>query len=129
MGLFDFLSGNKNSGEVIKEYGKKPKKEETFSQTYSTDGDNKDFELVVEDVFTITGRGTIVTGRVGVGQIRVGDEVYIKNNSTGKQKKTRVLGVEMFRKLLDVANVGDNVGLLLQGIGRNDVASGDVISK
>jgi elongation factor Tu len=86
------------------------------------------FLMPVEDVFTITGRGTVVTGRVERGIVRVADEVEIvgiRPNST----KTTVAGVEMFRKLLDRAQPGDNVGLLLRGIKREDVERGQVVVK
>jgi hypothetical protein len=84
------------------------------------------FLMAIEDVFSIQGRGTVVTGRVQRGKLKVGDEVEI----VGMQptKKTVVTGVEMFRKLLDEALPGDNVGLLLRGIERKDVERGQVVS-
>ena len=88
----------------------------------------KPFLMPVEDVFTITGRGTVVTGRVERGIINVNEEVEIvgiKPTST----KTTVTGVEMFRKLLDQGQAGDNVGLLLRGIKREDVERGQVVTK
>ena len=88
----------------------------------------KPFQMPVEDVFTITGRGTVATGRVDRGVIRVGDEVEIVG-FTEKPRKTVVTGVEMFRKLLDQAEAGDNVGLLLRGIDRNSVERGQVLAK
>jgi elongation factor Tu len=89
---------------------------------------DKPFLMPVEDVFTITGRGTVVTGRVERGRINVNEEVEIvgiKPTST----KTTVTGVEMFRKLLDQGQAGDNVGLLLRGIKREDVERGQVVVK
>jgi elongation factor Tu len=87
---------------------------------------DKSFMLPVEDVFSISGRGTVVTGRMESGKIKVGQEVEIVGlRST---QKTTVTGVEMFRKLLDEAEAGDNVGLLLRGIGREDVERGQVLS-
>ncbi|HWF29371.1 MAG TPA: EF-Tu/IF-2/RF-3 family GTPase, partial [Mycobacterium sp.] len=89
---------------------------------------DKPFLMPVEDVFTITGRGTVVTGRVERGVINVNEEVEIvgiKPTST----KTTVTGVEMFRKLLDQGQAGDNVGLLLRGIKREDVERGQVVTK
>ncbi len=89
---------------------------------------DKPFLMPVEDVFTITGRGTVVTGRVERGVINVNEEVEIvgiKPTST----KTTVTGVEMFRKLLDQGQAGDNVGLLLRGIKREDVERGQVVVK
>ncbi len=89
---------------------------------------NGSFRMVVEDVFTITGRGTIVTGRIEIGSIQIGDEVIIQRTN-GETFKTKVTGVEMFRKLLKMAQAGDNVGLLLSGISRNQVERGDTICK
>jgi elongation factor Tu len=89
---------------------------------------DKPFLMPVEDVFTITGRGTVVTGRVERGVINVNEEVEIvgiKPSTT----KTTVTGVEMFRKLLDQGQAGDNVGLLLRGIKREDVERGQVVTK
>ncbi len=89
---------------------------------------DKPFLMPVEDVFTITGRGTVVTGRVERGIVKVSEEIEIvgiRENST----KTTVTGVEMFRKLLDQGQAGDNVGLLLRGIKREDVERGQVVVK
>ncbi len=86
------------------------------------------FLMPVEDVFTITGRGTVATGRVERGQVRVGDEVEIIGLSD-ERKKTTVTGVEMFRKLLDYAEAGDNIGALLRGIQRTEVERGQVLCK
>ena len=90
-----------------------------------TDGD---FLMPVEDVFSITGRGTVATGRVERGTVKVSDEVEIVGLST-ETKKTVITGVEMFRKLLDQAQAGDNVGLLLRGIQRNEIERGQVLAK
>jgi elongation factor Tu len=87
----------------------------------------KPFLMPVEDVFTITGRGTVATGRVDRGTVRVGDNVEIIGIK--ETKPTVVTGVEMFRKLLDYAQAGDNVGLLLRGIAREEVQRGQVIAK
>lgn len=84
------------------------------------------FRLEVEDVFSITGRGTVVTGRISSGEVRVGDEVRFQS-SKGTVTRTRVVGVEMFRKVVDAAKTGDDVGLLLAKVGRDDVARGAVI--
>ena len=86
------------------------------------------FLMPVEDVFTITGRGTVATGRVERGQLKMSDEVEIVGLSDEK-KKTVVTGIEMFRKLLDYAEAGDNVGALLRGIQRTDIERGQVLSK
>ncbi|MDF3005866.1 MAG: elongation factor Tu [Candidatus Fimivivens sp.] len=86
------------------------------------------FLMPVEDVFTITGRGTVATGRVERGQIKVGEEVEIVGLAEEK-RKTTVTGLEMFRKLLDFAEAGDNVGALLRGIQRTDIERGQVLCK
>ena len=88
---------------------------------------DKPFLMPVEDVFTITGRGTVATGRVEQGRIKVGDEVELVG--FGAEKKTVVTGVEMFRKLLDEAQAGDNVGLLLRGVDKEEVSRGMVLAK
>jgi elongation factor Tu len=84
------------------------------------------FQMPIEDVFSITGRGTVVTGRVEQGMLTVGTEVEIVG--IRETQKTTVTGVEMFRKLLDEARAGDNVGLLLRGIGKDDVERGQVVA-
>ena len=83
--------------------------------------------MPVEDVFTITGRGTVATGRVERGQVKVGDPVEIVGISA--TKNSVVTGVEMFRKILDFAQAGDNVGVLLRGIERKDIERGQVVAK
>ncbi|MDD2392430.1 MAG: elongation factor Tu [Eubacteriales bacterium] len=89
---------------------------------------DKPFLLAVEDVFSITGRGTVATGRVERGVVKVGDPVEIVGLQD-EPRTTVVTGVEMFRKLLDQAEAGDNVGLLLRGIQRNEIERGQVICK
>ena len=86
------------------------------------------FLMPIEDIFSITGRGTVATGRVERGKVKVSDEVEIVGLSTEK-KKSVVTGVEMFRKLLDQAEAGDNIGVLLRGIQRTDIERGQVLSK
>ena len=86
------------------------------------------FLMPVEDVFTITGRGTVATGRVERGVVKVNDEVEIVGLSK-EAKKTVITGVEMFRKLLDQAEAGDNIGVLLRGIQRTEIERGQVIAK
>ena len=87
---------------------------------------DKPFLMPVEDVFSITGRGTVATGRVETGIVKVGDEVQILG--LGEDKKSVVTGVEMFRKLLDQGEAGDNVGLLLRGIDKQEIKRGMVIT-
>jgi elongation factor Tu len=89
---------------------------------------DKPFLLSIEDVFTITGRGTVVTGRIERGMVKVGDQVEIVGLSE-KPKSTVVTGIEMFRKTLDVGQAGDNVGCLLRGISKDEVERGQVLAK
>jgi elongation factor Tu len=88
---------------------------------------DKPFLMPVEDVFSITGRGTVATGRIERGVIKVGEEVALIG--FGSDKKTVVTGVEMFRKLLDDGQAGDNVGLLLRGIAKEEIERGMVLAK
>ncbi|WP_071458940.1 elongation factor Tu [Bacillus massilinigeriensis] len=89
---------------------------------------DKPFMMPVEDVFSITGRGTVATGRVERGQVKVGDVVEIIG-LTEEPKSTTVTGVEMFRKLLDYAEAGDNIGALLRGVAREEIQRGQVLAK
>jgi elongation factor Tu len=88
---------------------------------------DKPFLLPVEDVFSITGRGTVATGRIDRGQIKVGEEISLIG--FGSDKKSVVTGVEMFRKLLDSGQAGDNVGLLLRGVDKKEIERGMVLAK
>src|SRR5579863_9971395 len=88
---------------------------------------DKPFLMPVEDVFSITGRGTVATGRIERGKVKVGEELAMVG--FGSDKKTVVTGVEMFRKLLDDGQAGDNVGLLLRGVAKEDVERGMVVAK
>jgi elongation factor Tu len=88
---------------------------------------DKPFLMPVEDVFSISGRGTVVTGRVETGIVKVGEEVEIVGIK--ETKKTTVTGVEMFRKLLDQGEAGDNIGALVRGVGREEVERGQVLCK
>ena len=88
---------------------------------------DKPFLMAVEDVFTITGRGTVATGRVERGVLKLGEEVEIVG--IHDSKKTVVTGIEMFRKLLDFAEAGDNIGALLRGVNRDEIQRGQVLAK
>ncbi|UAB77487.1 elongation factor Tu [Erythrobacter sp. SCSIO 43205] len=88
---------------------------------------DQDFLMPIEDVFSISGRGTVVTGRVETGVVNVGDEVEIVGIKD--TTKTTVTGVEMFRKLLDSGQAGDNIGALIRGVGRDEVERGQVLAK
>ncbi len=87
----------------------------------------KPFLMPVEDVFSITGRGTVATGRIETGIVKVGEEVELVG--MGNDRKTVVTGVEMFRKLLDEGRAGDNAGLLLRGVGKEEIERGQVLAK
>ena len=89
--------------------------------------DDKPFLMPVEDVFSITGRGTVATGRVERGQLKVNEEVEIVG-LTDEKRKVVVTGIEMFRKLLDYAQTGDNIGVLLRGVQRTEIERGQVLS-
>ncbi|MGW7680011.1 EF-Tu/IF-2/RF-3 family GTPase [Kribbella sp. NPDC054772] len=86
------------------------------------------FGMAVEDVFSITGRGTVVTGRVQAGTVMVGEQVLI-SRAGQPLLQVEVAGLEMFRKIVQTAQPGDNVGVLLRGVKRDQVARGDVLSK
>jgi elongation factor Tu len=88
----------------------------------------KPFLMPIEDVFTITGRGTVVTGRVEQGEVKIGEEIEIVGIETAT-KKTVVTGIEMFRKMLDEAQAGDNAGILLRGTKKDEVQRGQVLAK
>lgn len=122
MGLFDLLFGKREmdvSGSINK--GEETvKRDESFLKVGTVE-----FELEVEDVFTISGRGTVVTGTISKGSISVGDDVLIFNNGI----RTQVVGIEMFRKQCEMAKEGDNVGIFLRDISRNDIERGFLIIK
>ena len=99
---------------------------DTYIPTPTRDTD-KPFLMPVEDVFTITGRGTVATGRVERGQLKLNDELEIVG--LHETQKTVATGIEMFRKLLDFAEAGDNVGVLLRGINRDQIQRGQVLAK
>ncbi|EUJ45996.1 elongation factor Tu [Listeria riparia FSL S10-1204] len=100
---------------------------DSYIPTPARDTD-KPFMMPVEDVFSITGRGTVATGRVERGQVKVGDEVEVVGIEE-ETKKVVVTGVEMFRKLLDYAEAGDNIGALLRGVAREEIQRGQVLAK
>lgn len=117
------LEGDSDSEKAIEELMTAV---DTWIETPVRDVD-KPFLMPIEDVFTITGRGTVVTGRVERGQLKLNDEVEIVGIKD--TKKVVVTGIEMFRKQLDYAEAGDNAGILLRGVNREDVERGQVLSK
>ena len=118
--------GDNPEGEEYKSIVELLKAVDEYIPTPERDVD-KPFLMPIEDVFSISGRGTVVTGRVERGVIKVGDEVEIVG--FGETKKTVATGVEMFRKLLDEGRAGDNIGVLLRGIGKDEVERGMVLAK
>ena len=118
------------SGDPNSEWGKKITELLDAVDTYIPEPErevDKPFLMPVEDVFSITGRGTVATGRIERGRIKVGEEVELVG--LGADKKTVVTGVEMFRKVLDEGVAGDNVGLLLRGVDKNEIERGMVLAK
>ena len=122
---FPALQGDEKWGESILELMNAV---DEFIPTPEREVD-KPFLMPVEDVFTITGRGTVVTGRIERGIVKVNEEIEVVGIHPGPPTKTVVTGVEMFRKLLDEGQAGENVGLLLRGIKREDVERGQVCCK
>jgi len=118
------------SGDPNDEWGKKITELMEAIDSYIPEPErevDKPFLMPVEDVFSITGRGTVATGRIERGRIKVGEEVELVG--LGADKKTVVTGVEMFRKVLDEGVAGDNVGLLLRGVDKNEIERGMVLAK
>lgn len=91
-------------------------------------GDAEKFRMVVEDVFTITGRGTVVTGKIASGTVAVGDTVMLRRQD-GSSREVMITGIEMFRRVLNTAVKGDNVGLLMRGMERGEVGRGDILEQ
>lgn len=137
MGLFDFLKKPKSDLEQYYEERnartanaafENPGFENAESGQGAAAASFSGFRFTVEDVFAIAGRGTVVTGRVASGSVNVGDSVTLQRLG-GSTAQTVVTGIEMFRKVTNVAQEGDNVGILLRGLSRNDVGKGDVLVK
>lgn len=123
MGIFDIFK-RKTVDEQMKiqaqEMENKAASEEAFKEHI-----NEPFLMTIQDVFTISGRGTVVTGKVESGRAQINDDVIIER--TGR--RTHIKGIEAFRKNIECAQVGDNVGILLEDVGRNEVMPGDKIKK
>lgn len=130
MGLFHFF---KKSKPLDGTYQRDISKTEDIYYDNTVYGDAmyggaETFRMVVEDVFTITGRGTVVTGKIASGSVAVGDTVMLKRQD-GSCREVTITGIEMFRKLLNTAVKGDNVGLLLRGVDRAEVGKGDTLEQ
>ena len=117
--LFKFL---KNNDDIIKDIVQ-PIHQSGDDSVASGDG----AVMVVEDVFSISGRGTIATGRVEAGSFRINDDVRIVKADGSGEIQTKIMGIEVFRKSLDSIQAGDNGGILLQGVSRSDINRGDRI--
>lgn len=126
MGLFDLFRKKPLDGTYHRE--RKTGEDEYGYTQGGAYGASEGFRIVVEDVFSITGRGTVITGHVASGCVAVGDTVTLRR-ADGTVRETTVAGIEMFRKMLDRAEKGDNVGLLLRGLTRSDVGRGDVLER
>ncbi len=133
MGLLGKLFGNNatddekdllEATQANNTFYNKPHQKIPEPTTEYDDNGNELFVLFIEDCFTITGRGTVVTGRVNSGTLKVGDTVIIDDRI-----ETTVTGIEAFRRVLDVAREGDNVGIMLKDVTKNDVHRGDRITK
>ena len=128
MGLFDIFRRN-DQDDVAKEIEQlKQRRKETETGIDNNSVANEVGELIVEDVFSITGRGTVVTGRVTEGFFRVGDKVMVCR-SDQDNVQTTITGIEAFRKHLDSAHKGDQIGMLLKSVARNDISSRDIIRR
>lgn len=119
MGLFDFLKKPKTD---LEEYNEQRAMREQSENAMG------DFHFEVQDVFSITGRGTVVTGLISTGSVRVGDMVTI-NRIDGTVRQVKVAGLEMFRKVLNEAVAGQNVGILLRNVDRDEIKQGDTLTK
>ena len=127
MGLFDIFRRN-DQDDVAKELAQlKQRRNQTGTDT-NTAYAGETGQLMVEDVFSITGRGTVVTGAVLAGSFQVGDQVEI-SRLDGTCVQSVITGIEAFRKRLDSAQKGDHVGLLLRGVKKNDIGRKDMIRK
>ncbi len=124
MGFFDLF---KKKRPDVGTYHRPEGAESCYGAGGAADGFGT-FRITVEDVFTITGRGTVITGKVESGTVTVGDQVTLRR-ADGSTREVTVAGLEMFRKMLNTAEQGDNVGLLLRGVTKSDVGRGDVLEK
>lgn len=135
MGFLDLFKKPKTDLELYYEERSRRGKEQTDStyaerpdSVYAGTAGSFDFRIVVEDVFSISGRGTVITGKIESGSVSVGDEVIIQRTD-GSRQAAVVSGIEMFRKLKDTAIAGENVGILLRNVRRNEIGRGDVLLK
>lgn len=132
MGLFDLFRKPKTEQEEYYENYDRQRQDSAKASVDSAFVDNYNtstgFSLTVEDVFTITGRGTVVVGHIASGSVSVGETITLKRTN-GYSCSVTVAGIEMFRKMLNTAKEGDNVGLLLRGLTKADIGRGDILMK
>lgn len=132
MGLFDLFRRPKTEQEEYYENYDRQRQDSAKASVDSAFVDNYNtstgFSLTVEDVFTITGRGTVVVGHIASGSVSVGETITLKRPN-GYSCSVTVAGIEMFRKMLNTAKEGDNVGLLLRGLTKADIGRGDILMK
>lgn len=125
--IFTCKAQNNNATIIGEENNDTPiLKDEVISENVNVEGN---IIMVIDDVFSLTGRGTAVTGKIVNGTLQVGDEVTIQSPVVTKKINTTVTGIEMFRKKLTVANQGDSVGVLISNVNKQDVQRGDYITK
>lgn len=137
MGIFDVFRKKENREGAITEYGKVEQNLVKNEQSIVNESEKVNIEEItrakflmrIEDVFSITGRGTVVTGRIDLGSVSVGEFVNLLNSRTREKKSVMITGVEMFRKIVTTANAGDNVGLLLKDVKRNEIEKHDILYK
>lgn len=130
MGLFDFFKkSNKSDVELYYEERNKSTNNQNITVNPPVNSSSQSpFNMLVEDVFSIVGRGTVVTGRIQLGSVSVGETVVLQRVN-GSTRNVTVVGIEQFRHRLNSAQAGDNVGLLLQDVARNEIAHGDLLLK
>lgn len=125
MRLFDFLKKPKTDVEL---YYEDQEKQEKNASSFCNFGENVTFRLTVQDVFSIFGRGTVVVGKIECGTVKVGD-ILMLQRIDGTSREVSVMGIELFRKMVNTASAGENVGILLGEIERNQVGKEDILIK
>lgn len=134
MGLFDFFKKPKTDLEKYYEERKRREEQEAVNNAQYDSYSSFDaysqpsFSITVEDVFTITGRGTVIVGRVACGSVHTGETVILQRLN-GSTREVTITGIEKFRKVMECAKEGENVGILLRGITKNDIGKGDILKK
>lgn len=125
MGILNLFKKEKTETETFYEEKEKEKRQwETMNPQYSHDN----FRIVVQDVFMITGRGTVIVGEIESGSVSAGEEVILRRQD-GTSQNVVVVGIEMFRKKLETAHQGDHVGLLLRDLKKKEIHRGDILEK